>query len=215
MKSLFKGIHLLNDDETKKLNEAYLEMINECFYEYIDNYFKINNMKLRDILIAEPGWMGQAGINDLGDLKFADISQITVDNLKHEWIHLYQKQFHSMTTFGDKRGMMEFELALIQDILKFIEIKGEWKNTAYSWACSSQKHDKYRLEYMEWLIDLTDNGKRFPIAIENKMFQYFSIAFGEVSISYNTNRGYIYNNGNYMSISIQSLFIQAESFCSK
>lgn len=68
---------------------------------------------------------------------------------------------------------------------------------------------------MQWLLTITSKGARFPTAIDNAKFQCFSRAFGEVSISYNTDRGYTYGSGNYTSSAIQALFIQAKSFCNK
>lgn len=216
LKELFKGEHDLDTEYIEKLNYAFNKMKKECFYDYIDYYLRQNNVQLRNIYIAEPGWYGQAAITSSDDLKFADISQITAYNLKHEWIHLYQKQFHNINRFGKNLGMVEFELALIQDILKFIEIRGDWENTAYSWACTTTTNYKHQQAYMDWLLDLTNNGTAYPTTIKDEKFQEFSEAFGDVSISYNTSRGYTYGDkSSYKPSAIQSLFSRAKSYCNK
>ena len=189
-------------------------MRQKCFYEFIDNYLAKNNVQLNNINI-DPNYGGQAGVSSTGNLTFWNSDEINSHNLSHEWIHLFQKQYNSMSSFGDKRGMMEFELALTQDILKFIEIGGKWKTTAYSWACWGGRNEKYRDEYMTWLMNITQDGKSYPSAIDNNKFQYFSHSFGEVSISYSTNRGYTYGNISYNSSAIQSLFNQAKNHCNK
>ncbi len=96
-----------------------------------------------------------------------------------------------MTSFGDKGGMMEFEVALTQDILKFIEIRGKTETVTHTWACYTTSKYKYENEYKykSWLNEITNKGTSYPVMINNNRFQYFSRAFGEVSISYNTNRG--------------------------
>lgn len=69
--------------------------------------------------------------------------------MKHEWIHIFQKTFLNISSFGDMAGMVEFEVALVQDILKFIEIGGNWKTTAHSWAVWKMSNENYKDDYMD------------------------------------------------------------------
>lgn len=213
LNKLFKGVVNLANCDIDKLNRAYEEMRRECFYEYIDNYLSANNVRLGKISIGNTS--GQAAIDENGNLSFYDYNEITAENLKHEWIHLFQRQYHHLTSFGNKAGMMEFELALAQDILFFIEIQGDWPNHAHSWAAWKTKQEKYQKEYMNWLKEITTDGRGYPTAIDNIKFQYFSEVFGEISRSYHTNKGYVYGNHAYSSSAIQALFNQAKKHCNK
>ncbi len=213
IQKLFKGKCNLNHEDIKKLNKAYEEMRQECFYEYIDNYLKKNNVRLGNI--SKGNTFGQASIDEKGNLRFYDSGEIIAENLKHEWIHLFQRQYHHMTSFGNKAGMMEFELALAQDILFFVEIQGNWLEHAHSWAAWSMEYEKYQKEYMNWLKEMTADGRHYPTAIDNIRFNFFSSVFGEVSISYNRSRGYVYGNNAYTSSAIQTLFKQAKKHCNK
>lgn len=111
--------------------------------------------------------------------------------------------------------MMEFELALAQDILFFIEIQGDWPNHAHSWAAWKTGKEDYKDHYMNWLKEITTDGRGYPTAIDNIKFQYFSEVFGEISRSYHTNKGYVYGNHAYSSSAIQALFNQAKKHCNK
>ncbi len=215
LKKLFKGENNLSNEDTDRLNEAYEDMRENCFYETIDNYLMQNGVQLNNINM-NPNYGGQAGINNLGDLTFWNSENINSENLSHEWIHLFQKEYYNMTLFGDKAGMMEFEVALIQDILMFIEVGGN-TNLAplYSWACISMKIPDYEKQYLGWLKNLTNNGTSYPSTIDTNNFLFFSNVFGDVSISYNKNKGYIYGNAAYGTSAIQALFNQANRHCNK
>jgi hypothetical protein len=216
LKALFKGVCRIIDPDMDKLNKAYEEMREDCFYNNIDVYIRENGMSLKNIII-DPTMFGDASINSDGNLKFRNSIYITAENLKHEWIHLFQKHYHSLTAFGDKAGMMEFELALAQDILHFVKYKGkvsEGDGAFHIWACSKTGDDEDRKNYIDWLSDITAEGKAYPSAIDNEKFQDFSTAFGRVSISYNPDRGYVYgSNATYPPSAIQALFQLAKKNC--
>lgn len=213
LKKLFKGENNLSNEDTDKLNEAYEDMRENCFYETIDNYLMQNGVQLNNINM-NPNYGGQAGINNHGDLTFWNSANINSENLSHEWIHLFQKEYHNMTLFGDNVGMMEFEVALIQDILIFIEVGGKWK-IPYAWACFSMGKDEYQEAYIAWLKAMTNNGTSYPSTIDINNFLFFSNVFGDVSIPYNKNRGYIYGNATYGTSAIQELFNLANQNCNK
>ncbi len=210
LKTLFKGKNNLSNEDTKKLNKAYEEMRQNCFYEFIDNYLMRNNVQLNNINI-DPSYSGQAGVSSTGNLTFWNSDEINSHNLSHEWIHLFQRQYNSMSSFGDKRGMMEFELALTQDILNFIET-GDFAKFS-SWSNQSNLSIKEQEDYQKWVKMLTLNGTHYPSTIDNIRYQELSKIFGEYSIGYNANRGYIYGTNIYKSTAIQSLFNQAKLHC--
>ena len=212
LSTLFKGICSLSESDTKKLNEAYEEMLKVCFYGAVDNYLFAHNVKLNSISY---GSAGQVSIDSNGNLKFYNSNEINSFNLKHEWIHIFQKTFLNISSFGDMAGMVEFEVALVQDILKFIEIGGNWKTTAHSWAVWKMSNENYKDDYMDWLSRMTNNGTTYPTTVDKRKFQFFSIAFGEVSISYNTNRGYTYGSNDYDASALLEIFIRAENLCYK
>lgn len=209
---MFKRGTTLNKEEKEKLEDAYKKMRDECIYEYIDNYLQSQNVSLGSIYIAPPGWMGLAGVTNSGDLKFADSDEITPEALKHEWFHLFQMEYHGMSSF-EELGMMEWEQALFQDILVFIEVKGKRDPEDHIWACASMSKGNYREEYLDWLSTLTNKGKSFPNKIDNSNFEHFAEVFGDVSISYNVRNGYNYSNTSYTTSAIQSAFVAAQKYC--
>ncbi|HKL71449.1 MAG TPA: hypothetical protein VJ855_02240 [Marinilabiliaceae bacterium] len=209
---MFKRGTTLNKEEKEKLEDAYKKMRDECIYEYIDNYLQSQNVSLGSIYIAPPGWMGLAGVTNSGDLKFADSNEITVEALKHEWFHLYQKEYHSLSSYTE-RGMMEWEQAFFQDILIYIEIGGNRNGITYGWACFEIGNTSYEKDYLDWLSTLTNKGTTFPTNIDNSNFEHFADVFGDVSRSYNKSRGYNYSNTNYKPTAIQSIFAGAEKHC--
>lgn len=210
--NLFKKGSRLNANDQKKLEDAYKKMREECIYEYIDNYLQSQNVSLGSIYIADPGWMGQAAVTNSGDLKFADSNEITAEALKHEWFHLYQKEYHSLSSYTEP-GMMEWEQAFFQDILMYIKIGGNRNGITYSWACFEIGNTSYEKDYLDWLSTLTNKGTTFPTNIDNSNFEHFADVFGDVSRSYNKSRGYNYSNTNYKPTAIQSIFAGAEKHC--
>lgn len=162
--------------------------------------------------MADPGWMGQAGITSAGDLKFTDSDEITPGALKHEWFHLFQMEYHGMSSF-EERGMMEWERALLANILVYIDLRGDLSTSTHSWACFEMGNNSYEIDYKEWLADITDDSASFPNAIDQSNFEHFADVFGDVSRSYNVNQGYNYSSSNYKPTAIQSLFLAAQNFC--
>lgn len=213
LRKLFKGECILDDEGIKKLNKEYDKMKENCFYNFIDNYLKENKIQLKNISY---GSGGQASVSNIGNLRFGSNADITAENLSHEWIHLYQMQYHKLlnTDMKSIRGMMEFELAFIQDILALIENKGDDKSIARFWA-GEGRGEITKLEYIGWLKKITHNGTQYPTSIEHLTFLNYSKEFGEGSISYNVEKGYIYGNAAYRAYAAQALFRQAKEHCNK
>ncbi|GEM_PF-1910479 len=208
LKALFKGVNSLTDADTENLNKAVEEMLQKCFYETINNYLLQNNVQLRDIRI-NPDYQGQAGVNNLGDLTFRSSDEINTEQLSHEWIHLYQKARNNMTTFGDKRGMMEFEVALVQDIKNFVEFDSFEKFSTWSNQISLSREDQFK--YQNWIQRITNNGADYPREIDNSTFQEMSLLFGKYNSAYSPDRGYIYGSNIYDTSTIRILFIQTSN----
>ncbi len=213
LKKLFKGKCKLADEDVKKLNEEYEKMREDCFYRTLDNYLKEKGVRLNDIFIDKK-LAGMAGVSNKGNLMFNTTEDIQVQNLKHEWIHLSQFQKHNQWNkdIKDIQGMMEWEVALLQDILYFVEIKGKADEVAHHWVAAGEKED-YRTEYIAWLKKMTNNGTSYPDNIDDISFMDFSKIFGATSREYPASSAYIYGTSNYRPYALEVLFRQANENC--
>jgi len=213
LKALFKGVNSLTDEDTEKLNRAFEEMRQKCFYETINKYVIRKGVQLGNIKMDPNygGGKGLAGLSSAGNLTFKESSHINTDNLCHEWIHLYQKTYNNMTLYGDKKGMMEYEKDLIQDILNFVQFGDFSKFHTWSNQMSVKLQDQ--LTYQNWIIDITKNGTSLPTIIDNKKYQELSILFGKYNSGYSPENGYVYGTNIYDSSTIQSLFIESINNC--
>ncbi len=188
LKALFKGKNSLTDADTEKLNKAVDEMLQKCFYNTINNYLTSKGVQLNDIKmdpdLANRG--GQAAVDNLGNLIIGESDQINTDNLEHEWTHLFQRAYLSMgkEPWGDKKGMIEYEVALKDDIIELIKYKGDWNIIPHSWVGFNMENIIYQPEYQKWLDKLTSNGTSYPTSIDQKEFEYFAKIFAEVSYRY-------------------------------
>ena len=213
LKVLFKGTNSLTKEDTEKLNKAFEEMRQKCFYETINKYVIRKGVQLGNIKM-DPNYGGAKGLGGLssdGNLTFKESSHINTDNLCHEWIHLYQKTYNNMTLYGDKKGMMEYEKDLIQDILNFVQFGDFSKFHTWSNQMSVKLQDQ--LTYQNWIIDITKNGTSLPTIIDNKKYQELSILFGKYNSGYSPENGYVYGTNIYDSSTIQSLFIESINNC--
>ncbi len=158
-----------------------------------------------------------AGVSNKGNLMFNTRGDIQAQNLKHEWIHLTQYQKHNRfnKNIDDIQGMMEWEVALVQDILYFVEIKGKADEVAHHWAAvgSGEELEPYREEYFTWLRKMTNNGTSYPHNIDDISFMDFSKIFGATSREYPASSAYIYGTPNYRPYALEELFRQANENC--
>ena len=106
------------------------------------------------------------------------------------------------------RGMMEYERALIDDIMYYSKIKGS-KKFSDAWyekverssfvygnrpgedKIKAVEWDKKQAKYLNWLSKLTKKGT--PISIPNDDFKEWISLFSENSRTYSPDNGYNYN----------------------
>lgn len=134
------------------------------------------------------------------NLKFCGEYGISEESIQHEFYHLYQV-FHNQISTGAMMEAcslnMEFEQALFQDIVKYVEAGGDWdaKNEddlpryEHNWACweSVLNGDDIignQVEYMDWLGSLTHNGVKYPVNIDRKEFNEWTLFFPSVKTEY-------------------------------
>lgn len=145
-------------------------------------------VKLGDIKM-DPDLGGQAAVNLSGDLIFQYSDQINIDNLGHEWGHLFQKSFHDnpnnyVSISGDNQGMVEFERHFAEDVNILIECNGNLKDKEalyHKWAAFDSQNPKNPINkdpYIMWLLKITNNGKNYPSEINSQDFQIYGKRFG-------------------------------------
>jgi len=207
IKKLFvKGTTITYGPYIESVNNAYNDLNNDCFSNYVTNYLLSHNITLGSIKIDET-YLGLAGISSTNDLTFGGSEFITVENLEHEWIHLAQRYINNTNIFNaSNTGMAEFEIALISDILECINIHGNFDiYSEHPFACYGNGKYNHQKEYQDWLKSITSGGTIFPSSIVTGNFLYWANIFGDVSISYNKSRGYQYTNSYYKPKTISTI----------
>lgn len=220
----------LTAQQLEKLNEAYKKMLSHCAYKVIDDYIAKNGLFRGSIVLKESGGsIGLASLDPKGNINFYGEENITATNLAHEWIHIYQIAFdHSRAPLGDEyKGMMEFELALLQDIIVFAEDPRQLfhrDQTDIHQNCSwirtldvdYEEMDRIESLYRTWMIGLFYK-KKFPDKMTEGLFTYFLPHFEKYSRGYR-NRDYEFNIEKYGVESINNileLISQSECFKNK
>lgn len=216
--------------QLEKLNEAYKKMLSHCAYKVMDDYIAKNGLFRGSIVLKESGGsIGLASLDPKGNLNFYGEENITATNLAHEWIHIYQIAFdHSRAPLDDEyKGMMEFELALLQDIIVYAEDPEQLfhrdqtdihQNSSWLRTLDVDSGEMMKIEayYKAWLIILFYN-KKFPDKMTEKDFTLFLPYFENYSRTYR-DRGYEFNIEKYSAESINTilgLISQSECFKNK
>ena len=187
--------------------------LQKCLFKQITDQLISKNFRLGEI-VMDPSSIGSGGIRSSGNLVFGNSESINDETLFHEWFHIAQWKLNGINIFAkENEGMAEFENALFQDIIETIRIGGNFLGSGttlpfalYGARTIHELRTKYREEYQDWLKLLTQNGIRYPESIPSNEFLDFVRKFGEVSRSYNIDRGYVYSNNSFQPKTMISLF---------
>lgn len=168
--------------------------------------------------------LAQASLDEKGNLNFYGEENITAVNLAHEWIHMYQIAFNHEHAPLDKEyaGMMEFELAVVQDILVFANNPDQLYNrdqtsvhSTCSWASTVPIKVRETIQSLNeaWLNKMFKEG--FPSHVNLNLFLTHSMLFGQYHPTY-TNEVYKYGDKSYGVESINHLLqLISQSNCFK
>ena len=161
------------------------------------------------------------------DLLFYNDECIGWQSFGHELTHLFQYQ-QGENTNTDMRGMMEYERALMDDILFMAQFKGDWDAVpSDEWyrkpyqllyedviAENSQAKDEINIknkEYKKWLSDITRKG--IPSSISYDDFMKWVSTFSKYDRRYNENKGYLYDGIEYQPTSLNKILKLANENC--
>lgn len=201
LKALFKN-QTIGQEGIKKLNAALAEVLQKklfkTIYDYVVSKGGCHTIKYQSNMIG----LGSIALEGSTiHLKFVGEEHIERERLEHEMYHMFQVYNNGITqaTLGKYRGMMEFEQELFQNIQKYREVKEDWVNIGYRWACWEYSVDKneHKDEYMLWLKKLTNTGKNYPATIDIGEFKSWSKIYGKISTRYNIDRGFLYEVDSY------------------
>lgn len=206
---IIKDLTRLNQSQKDSLENAIQQMKNKlCYGEAVYEYLVRNNI-FYDSVSINPQMLGEASCGIYPEtgkvsLKFKSSENMTYVDYNHEQIHLLQ---HSLGSYSlDNRGMMEYERALIDDLMFYAKFKGknseitfdDWreKQPLIGSDLTSENTDYLKLkdlvkEYKEWLIKMTKEG--IPSLVSKEDFDRWKNLYSKTIISYSPERGYKYN----------------------
>lgn len=199
--------------QLEKLNIEYKKLMSNCIYKTIDDYISENGKFTGGInMRKEDDSVGDASLDEEGNLNIYGERNITDTNLAHEWIHLCQRAFKPERAKSDPEyvGLMEFELALFQDMMGYAKNGENWAKRnddvppTQSWISSIPFNLQRPVGdiYSRWLESMFRNG--FPTRIDLTSFMCYASLFGTHHLVYNK-FGYNYYNKNYGVESINNL----------
>lgn len=219
IEKIIKNTDKLNSQQLEKLEKAIKEMEEKiCYAKQIINYLESEGVAFTSVSLNPNlgGGTADAGNHVSSDgtvhLEFREEYNITYGSFAHELVHLFQ--IHLGVYNGTiSRGMMEYERALIDDIMYYSKIKGNevygdpwYEKTARSkfaygeepwdtanseeWDKNKKIWDTERVKYLDWLSGLTKKGT--PNSIPNEEFKKWISLFSNHSRPYISDRGYNY-----------------------
>lgn len=211
VEKIIKNTDKLTPQQLEKLERAIKEMEEKiCYAKQIINYLESEGFAFNYVYI-DPDMGGSAGAVVLSDgtinLKFREEDFMAYGNFAHELVHLFQIHLGAYSSTTSK-GMMEYERALIDDVMYYAERHGEetWGDKWIEKAVrspfvygdeprlGSAEHDKWEKDknaYLSWLGDISKGGT--PASISNDSFKKWISLFSEHSKPYSPDRGYNYN----------------------
>ncbi|WP_373135371.1 hypothetical protein [Phocaeicola plebeius] len=212
--SLFKGgAPTLSSSQIQEVNNAYSKMTSINCYNGIDKAIRNKTSYSGTIFIDDT--QGAAYFHR-GSLAFPSYS-ILASSMEHEFIHMYQRdvQGKQIDTSNEKRdtGMMEFELAFYQGVIRYIHAgnswihKGEDGDPSYLSLWTSALTDpslipEYERKFQTYVASICAKG--VPTSININDFIEWSKIFGKYSRGY-SGRGLIFGNYDYGTTCINSL----------
>ncbi len=214
----------------RRIDSVYTEMTKDCFFAALVEGLK--GMEGKRAVISKIRLLsnlpGTASYNTRNELAFQTVENIVVSSMSHEMIHAYQFRHHRLDTMKSEArvrlfGMIEFERALMQNLLDYIACAGNHealnpKGERYTWfAENSDEPIDGRIEgrttYVDWLHTLTNGGTQLPDEIDEKRFYHFSNEFGKHYRGYGTRYGYVYGDSiGYKPTAIQAMIQARKQF---
>lgn len=214
VKKIIKNTDKLTPQQLEKLERVIKEMEEKiCYAKQIINYLESEGFAFNYVYMDPNLGGGRANAgnsilsNGTVDLVFRGEDDITYGSFAHELVHLFQ--IHLGVYSGTiSRGMMEYERALIDDIMYYSKIKGS-KKFSDAWyekverssfvygnrpgedKIKAVEWDKKQAKYLNWLSKLTKKGT--PTSIPNDDFKEWISLFSENSRTYSPDNGYNYN----------------------
>lgn len=213
MKEIIRNTDKLTEEQQKRLEKAIKEMMDKmCYAGAIFNYLVENGAIFNSVSI-DPELEGNAAnaINPKNgeiELRFKTEDDITFESVAHEIIHRLQ---HKLGVYSglDSRGMMEYERALINDIMFYSKYKGNvptagWYDKQDPCVSGDRPGDneiervkewrKNDMVYREWIQEITRFG--IPTSILISDFTKWVYPFSQFRRPYSIERGYKYDNIN-------------------
>lgn len=194
----------LSKADLEKLNVEYKKMLNSCEYMALNNYLLTNNYLGGKVKMKPADVPGLVSIDTNGTLTFYGSESVDATNLCHEWIHMCQQTLKPEAckhNLPENEGMMEFEVAFFQDVMRYIKygaIFGEEGVSRFpnstSWASNLIGIDNAKLQiiYAAWIATTFPNRK-IPKTIKDRLnYEVFCNAFFRYNIAYK-NREFKYN----------------------
>ena len=188
--------------EVDRVNDLYIEMLNDCSSRIIDEYMFDMGYGLGGIELLNGSTYGEvAGLTESGDLHIHNLDELTSKHLAHEWFHLWQVNCDGADVFDpNTTGMAEWEAYLYIDIICYLEIGSEWDNpdnpmaSTYDWAGTNSNSSPAEMNaYMDWLDSLTNGGTAFPQYIPQSEFVKYSEYFKKYGPAKSMNYSYDQN----------------------
>lgn len=206
--SLFKGgAPTLTDSQIQQVNAAYAKMISINCYNGIDRAVR-NKVSYSGTIFIDDSELSAYFYQN--SLAFPSHS-ILPNSMEHEFIHMYQRDVHGKKVDTDKEkrdtGMMEFELAFYQGIIRYLDSGKSWiwgsdaedGDPCYqslwisSLDCNSSLRTEIENKFKKYVESICKNGT--PTSIDVDDFIEWSEIFGQYCRGYN-NCGYLYGNSN-------------------
>lgn len=163
LKSLFKENDNLNREQMDLLVKEFDKMLEDCGYAAIQEYLTNENYKFPKVKMNEDlgGPIGTGPKSN--NLFIKDIEAIRSESLSHEIIHLFQN--HLGLYDAEKRLVLEFEVALVMDILYYVRYAvnkeipiGISDNTSHYLISNGTSSGKIDAKYREKLGEITKDG---------------------------------------------------------
>lgn len=213
VEKIIKNTDKLTPQQLEKLEKAIKEVEEKiCYAKQILNYLESEGFAFTSVYMNPKlgGGRADAGnyVSSDGsvDLIFREDDSITYRSFAHELVHLFQ--IHLGVYKGViSTGMMEYERALIDDIMYYSKIRGKEKygeawyektrrsvfvyGDRPSQNKAQKEWDKKRLEYLNWLSKLTKKGT--PAFIPSDKFKEWISLFSQNNKGYSPGERYNYN----------------------
>lgn len=221
-KPKYPNIIRIIQDTTKlsaeQLDKAISQMEKKmCYAKKILDYLNSQSFMFNSVYIDPNLAMGGANAansikGEIINLVFGENDNITYGTFAHELTHLFQEYLGE--TPKTEKGLMEYERALIDDIMYYAQAHGKetlgdrwiekgvrspfvygerpWdKSNLEQWKKDNEEWEKKQAKYLKWLSELTKSG--VPSSISNNDFKEWISLFSNHNRPYRPERGYNYD----------------------